>query len=406
MAKDDNDLAREGRLPNDPEEGAVEMKDPEAKPAPEPEKLQAIGDTFKDALDRSMRRLAKKEQPIPLPWPQLAEQFGGGLWPGVHVLVGSTGSGKTAWALQIAYHAAKLGFPVGYVGLELEAMQIALRLIGEAAGDRPGEKAIPWSSMYLGKADGHTLARAGKVAEEIRDLPYYVEFGSAGGWAASELEGLVTRMRAKYPEKTERKDDKDVPIPGSKPMLVVLDFLQIIGSETTDKRMELRERIGRAAYFARDVARRHNVAVILVSSAARAAYGALSGLASDAGFVNEGGHRRMKNPDALVGLGKESGEIEYSADSVTAAIKMSSEVDRKVVFATAKGRATGAGWTVLEFNGFRFKEPLDADSAAEEMIKMLKKAAAEETKPKKVGTAPETPKRLPPEQERNGGPSI
>lgn len=375
--KDDNDRAREGTLPKDPEEGAEEMPRPAEVRTPE---LRPLGDLFSDALLRAAARFEGKERPVPLPWPDMADQFGGGLWPGVHVLVSGTGAGKTAWSLQVALHAAKTGVPVAYVGLELEDMQIALRILAEETKQR-------WSNLYLGKASPDDMTAALEASKRLGTLPFYVEMGRPSGWPVSELGVLVEKMRAKHP-RTEGDHA---------PMLLVLDFLQIVGDETRDEGrpmgLDLRERIGRAAYFARHVARTHDVAVLLVSSAARDKYGILAGIAGEAGIKAEpqrrkvtpdkplgGGmveagreeleldkdkrpivRRTVAAPDMFVGLGKESGEIEYSADSVTAAIKTDfvGHNGSAVVFLTAKGRATGPSWTELRFNGYRFDEAPD-----------------------------------------------
>jgi hypothetical protein len=129
-------------------------------------------------------------------------------------------------------------------------------------------------------------------------------------------------------------------------------------------RQDLRERIGRAAYMARDVARRFGACVLLVSSVAREAYTKVNGLEAlelagldadmDGSTVVE---RFMRSPDSIVGLGKESGEIEYAADSVTVAVGLPREhraLYRPVVFATPKLRAGRPGWCALRFNGQRF----------------------------------------------------
>lgn len=331
--------------------------------------MRRIGQLLDDALARAERRRRGDEKPIPLPWPSMRTQFGGGLWPGVHVLVSATGSGKSTWALQLGLASASAGLPVAYIGLELDEMQIALRLLAEAGR-------VPWSPLYLGTATVEQIRCARDAKATIEALPLYVELGRPGGWPVSELAALVEQMRAAHPEPAGA---------GSLPMLVVLDFLQIVGDERDGEgrpaRLDLRERIGRAAYFARDVTRRFDVAVLLISSAARDKYGALGGetlkdvgLAIDCDKDAQGKvrwedgvpvvrSRRVLRPDLLVGLGKESGEIEFAADSVTAAIRSPLRADKNesssVLFITAKGRATGAAWTELRFNGHRFADAPD-----------------------------------------------
>ncbi len=318
-----------------------------------PPALVTLEEIIPDALVRAERRANGDEKPIPLPWPSLLPHFGGGLWSGVHFLNAGTGLGKTALGLQVALHGARAGFPAAYITLELEELQVALRLLGE-------EARVPWSKVYTGQAGPKYLESIRAVAPRLEGLPLHFVFSRPQGWPVSELGRVAEAMRAKYPEAKG---------PGSRPFLVVLDFLQIIGEETRDGRaLDLRERIGRAAYFARDVAVRLGAVVLVVSSIGRAQYDTdrlitSAGLDFDADEHGAPIRRRLRNPDVLVGTAKESGEIEFSADSVSMLLKVSETfvegqgVD--VIFATAKGRATGASWSPLRFTGFSYREPED-----------------------------------------------
>ena len=321
---------------------------PQDEGAPDLPRLDAL---IEPAIDRAERRTKGIERPVPLPWPMLSGHFGGGLWPGVHYVVSGTGIGKTALALQWALHAARADIPALYIGLELEPMQIALRVIGEAAG-------VPWSTLYTGQAGPALIKRARDAVPKMCGLPLHVVLARPQGWPSSDLPPLVAAMRAVYPEPDG---------PGSAPLLVVVDFLQIIGDEpdANGRSLDLRERIGRAAYRSRDVASHFSASVLVVSSAARDKYGQLGRVADDAGLVWDADdrgrpiRRRVVRPDALVGLGKESGEIEYSGDSVSVLARVPesdvSEGGCDVFFVTAKGRATGATWSPLHFTGHGYR---------------------------------------------------
>ena len=352
------DQAKEGTLQPHTTIGAEPLT-PSGEPFRE---LRPLGSFLGSALERAERRRTRKERPIPLPWESVAAQLGGGLWPGMHVLVSGTGVGKTTLALQAALHAAEHGTPVAYVGLELDDLQVALRLVGERAG-------VPWSKLYLGQGSDQEHAAAIHAMADLEKLPLYLETGKPGGWPASDLSKLVASMRAKHPEQVPDENGQLRDVPGSVPMLVVLDFLQIIGGEEGERR-DLRERIGAAAYEARDVARRFNCAVLLISSAARDKYGVLAGDITGAGLGSErrenGTRRRfIASPDTLIGLGKESGEIEYAADSVNVAVRMPAkgpDDSRLVVLATPKLRAGSPSWTVLRFSGTGFAEAGDEEA--------------------------------------------
>jgi hypothetical protein len=327
--------------------------------------LPTLDDLMGPALERAERRASGQEKPIPLAWPMLAEHFGGGVWPGVHFVISLTGLGKTTWALQQSLYSARLNVPVMYIGLELEPLQITLRLLAEEAG-------LAWSALYTGKAGPACFARAREAIPRLCGLPLHLEFARPQGWPVSELVGAAEALRSKYPEPSEA--------PGSRPMLIVLDYLQIVGAETdaSGRPLDLRERIGRASYVCRDVASRLNAGVLVVSSTARDKYGLLSEACGAAGLVcdeSEAGrpiNRRVLRPDALVGLGKESGEIEFSADSVSVMARVpGTERERgcDVLFVTAKGRATGATWSPLHFTGHRYVEADDGGSFTLEAMK-------------------------------------
>jgi hypothetical protein len=129
---------------------------------------------------------------------------------------------------------------------------------------------------------------------------------------------------------------------------VVLDFLQLVGPTVPGGRHEeLRERIGAAAYAGREVARRSGAVVLMLSSISRA--GALElGKHASAATLGTG------DPTELVGLGKESGDIEFSADSVMCLARepRSPGMHESLVWlALAKIRAGVPAWSLLRFNG-------------------------------------------------------
>ncbi len=317
-----------------------------------------LADILAASLARVDRRCSGVERPIALPWPVLADHFGGGFWPGLHILNSGTGVGKTQWALQVALCATKAGTPALYIGLELADLDLALRVLG-------GEAAVPWSHLWTGRAGPLYVARAHAAAPALADLPFHFEVARPFAFAVSDLRVVVEAFRAEYPEADG---------PGSRPLLVVVDFLQLVGDEprTPDtphqRSTELRERIGRASYALRDFASRLSIAVLAISSIARERYQLVNELHAAAKLAwdeDEDGcpvNRRILNVEAIVGAGKESGELEYSADSVTIMGKVPgtwSGHGCDVVIATAKGRATGATWSPLHFDGFTFTECTD-----------------------------------------------
>jgi replicative DNA helicase len=296
------------------------------------------------ALERMRRRRDKVEKPIPLPstWKKLTEALGGGIWPGLHVLTGGTGTGKSQWALQVSAHAATVGTPVLYVALELGETDTVARLFGSMLN-------VGWSGLYLGTDDGG-LQQAESRAAELAALPLHLDFGSPMGWDYRSLYDKAKAMRAAYPEKV---GDDGKPIKGSRPLLIMLDFLQLMsGPEEL-----LRERIGKAAYSGRAIARDFDAAVVLISGTARGNYAQLSGEGENK--VKPG----ASNAASLVGLSKESGEVEYAADTVLVLVAEPWPADgmpkegTHVWVAAAKVRAGSPSWTEMRFDGRHFAPP-------------------------------------------------
>lgn len=302
------------------------------------QRLVTLGELVTPALDRAARRRSGDELPVPVPFREWGESLGGGLWPGAHTLSSGTAVGKSQLSIQTGLGAAKAGVPVLYVGLELDQMQLALRALGEHIGMR-------WSGLYQGRCSEAELARARDAASGLDGLPFYVDFGDAHGWPASRLATFVARMRKDHPRG---------------PLLVVLDYLQLIGDEPGEfqRRPDLRERIGSAAYQARDVSRRYDASILLISSAARNHYGLLAGDFAQAGLATRKGRRIITHPHVLVGLGKESGEIEYSSDTSTVLLRWPAPLDNgesAIIVAVPKVRAGPESWSALTFGGGRFQ---------------------------------------------------
>ena len=326
--KDDNDRLKAGTLPRDHEADAVPMA-PEGMPP-------RLSDMMPDAVRRMLARQQGKEKAIPLPWETVADALGGGLWPGLHVLVGSTGAGKTAFCLQAALHAAQSGTPVLYIGLEAGDVEFVARCFGAL------DAGTFWSGLFYGKnAATPTIIETHRA--KLEALPFHVLLAPPNGWDHETLAPSVAMMRKTYPE--------------DRPILVVLDFLQIIGGREADRR----ERIGRAAYQCRGVAREYNAAVLVASSTSRTNY--------DTAEKKDGKAEKdiapgKGNPARYVGGGKEAGEIEYAADSVLVLLqepwpdgKRPLDGKTKYHLALAKVRAGQSAWRELSFDGRAFSEP-------------------------------------------------
>ncbi|MDP3278744.1 MAG: replicative DNA helicase [Deltaproteobacteria bacterium] len=274
-----------------------------------------VGSDLDELFNTATARASGRETAMSTPWPALDSMLGGtGLWPGMYVLVGSTGSGKSQWAVQIATHAARRGQRALYLALELSRRDLAARVFASVAG-------ISWSALLRGALNETELHRAISRAErEVRDLPLHTECGAPYGYG---IEALVSRAWA------------------LRPQLVVLDYLQLCAGKVGE---EPRVGVARVSYAARAIARDLGAVVIVLSSTARANYGEL---------VND----PAKDPADLVGMGKESGEIEYAADGVLVLAKGQPQDDpTRRVLVLAKNRYGHTGRIPLRWTGVSFED--------------------------------------------------
>ncbi len=352
--------------PDDPD--AVDVGSP-AVANPNRPALRRLSELTGDAWDRMDARARGEEGALPVPWSDLAAVLDphagpAALRPGVHVLVGGTGSGKTQLALGLALAAARAGHPVGYVGLELDPVGVVARLAALEWARRQSEKGrrptdlerwsvLDWPRRDAGREALHRVRDA--VADELNKLPLSLVFGDArssgAGFTANDFEGVAREVAAKGNRK--------------RPALVVLDFLQLLsGGEGPDDR-EIRTRIAGASYAANNAARAGGCAVLLVSATARDNY---KDLTMDL--------NKLSDVRRFVGTGKESGEIEYAATSVLVMASADGYPGDRLV-GVAKNRHGETGWAALPWDGsafYDFPGRLDGMKAAA--------AAGNPTKPK------------------------
>jgi replicative DNA helicase len=282
-----------------------------------------LGEMLCEVFEVFHDRAVGTRTPVCTPWPTVNTLLGGGLLPGVHFLIGGTGSGKTQWALQVALHTARAGRPVVYIGLELGPEDLTARVLGLQTG-------TPWSALFRG-TDSDTLGRAIHQGERaLRELPLWLEFAPPYGWQADRM---LTLARA------------------HRPALLVLDFLQVVAPQ--DPREDARARVGRVSYLARALGRDLGVAVLALCSTARGNYADFDVPVDEV------------KPSALLGSGKESGEIEYSADTVMVLGRGPMPTDgtsvREAWLSIEKQRAGCPGVAPLFFDGHRFESPQEPE---------------------------------------------
>lgn len=405
---DDTDRNKEGKLPKDPDEGTIpfdqfEAKYPKSKKAadftsppasgsedstsPPSSKSEDVEEDFDDSIGalrpQVMKRLRARragiEKQIKIPWPELEQATGGGLWAEeMLIIVANTASGKTQLALQLALHAARHGAPCLYIGLELKRLDSYARVLGLMSGEK-------WSRYYHGSKDANLEAADALYGPELEKLPFHMAFAPPRrGWRPADLAPRLARLRKLYPLDT---DANGKPIPGSRPILVVLDFLQLVGGEER----ELRERIGNAAYAFKATAEEFESAIILISSTARANYAVLAG-GKDPSTIG------TDDPTQYVGTGKESGDQEYACDYEWTLHK-APWVDGKppkdgtvihVGISKVRARSEGASdWVKLSFDGSQFKPYVKSPEAVQAEVEAAQAAKAKKIEDKTAAATKE-----------------
>jgi replicative DNA helicase len=335
------------------------------------EPRRAWSETVRAAFDVMHARADGRQRPIRTPWASLDSKLAGGWWPGLYTLASATGAGKTQWALQCAIHVARSfirehqeqmeecarhGLPppegperVAYIALELGDVELVARMLGLMAADAGvtaeelgARHPIRWSSLYFGKVPKALHGIADRFGAELESLPLHVETADAIGWSYMDLRAIALDYQ---------------------PRFLVLDYSQLVSPPAENRREELRQTIGNVAKVARDLARKRGMTILALSSTSRANYGTVDGASHD---PDAGGGKKNAAPplgegDAarLIGLGKESGEIEFTADVVLALARERNSdptAERPMWLAIAKGRGFPTGWVKMRFDGSRFTE--------------------------------------------------
>jgi replicative DNA helicase len=171
--------------------------------------------------------LNEPQYTVDLP-PELAglQKIWGPLYPGgVYVVAAPEGVGKSAFAEQIALHAAKSGYPVVDFTLELAAQVRVLRYLQHLGGADVGPQAYFQKTVNREKLS--------KLKSDLANLPLYIVSGTDD---IHSIIGTAERF-------TESQGAK----------VFVLDFVQsLVGGENTDQYTLITNAMKQIFRFARD----------------------------------------------------------------------------------------------------------------------------------------------------------
>lgn len=282
----------------------------------------------------------------------------GALGAGLHVVAGHTGGGKTALACEMARTAALAGHPVVYVSLELDAREIAARMIALQA-------ALPWAILAADRPlaqssleNGLAMARKRDAIDKLRE-----PLGAVYVWAPDpgpdDPAPHVAELRAFVREVWERH--------GNRVPLVVFDYLQAPGiyarDEEQERRLPIRERLGAVIMQLRHLSKAEaapvpdapawtGCPVLVLSTTARSN---VTGKEATPGMSGDDSDDiRWANLEDLKALPKEAGEIEAASVTAWALSLTRSEHDgpRRLTLRLAKARKLPDGqWLPLRFDG-------------------------------------------------------
>lgn len=274
-----------------------------------------IADLLTDALSVLDDRSRGLEPPIPVPWSALEGALEGGLRPGIHLLTGVPGSGRTQVALELAMCAAQAYVPTLFVGLSVGPQQLITRAVGLVSG-------TPWSTLWNGP-DPKVMEEARAHATALAGLPLSLQTASRGGWGADRVYDYAEAFAAAHE---------------TRPFLFVLDGVQLLAAPGNTPTIDRRQRVLRAIAEARAAVQNLGAVILMVSHTNhRHAVG-------DATPSHDG-----------LGRDPELRELEAAADTV---IPIVAE-EAGVALAVAKARATDAApgaWIHLRREGGRYVE--------------------------------------------------
>jgi len=222
--------------------------------------------------------------------------IGGGYSEGVHVLVGGTGLGKTAFALNVAQRSALRGRHVLILTYEMSAFELWSRLIAYALGVpatdlKRGIYRDPEHGTRLAAHEYLPASPAWATVQKIAQRLRIIEAGDA-----------LSQTISDFTLDTARDLAHEVKAHTGAPPLVIVDYIQRAPAPPSASK-EPRERVDHVvASLQVGLARGVGCPVLALSSISRAFYDQ---------------NRRSVRVEDLLRSAKESGGVEYTAATVT-----------------------------------------------------------------------------------------
>ena len=249
---------------------SAEQKIFEIRQGRESRGLQRIDEIIIDTYDRLQKlSSADRDQYLGIPTGfTMLDQITTGLNKTDLIFIAARpGMGKTAFALNIATHVAKLGKKVAIFNLEMSKDQLVGRILS-------GEARIPGNALRTGNLSGDDWNRLAEAAGYLSQAQIYID--DATGISPGEMKARLRRMK-----------DLD---------LVIIDYLQLM---TSGRRIDNRvQEVSEMTRALKVMAKELQVPVITLSQLSR------------------GPESRKDNHRPMLSDLRESGSIEQDADAV------------------------------------------------------------------------------------------
>lgn len=217
----------------------------------------------------------------------LDDLLGGGLMPGLIVLGGSPGLGKSTLALYIAEHVASEGTPVLYYSYEMSHLRIKSKLIAcRNFENHRSEKDRLFQAKELFNSE--MTGKWGQEKWESFEEAYQAVLKHAENLFIIDCNKREKRYSA---EEIAENVKRFINAKGKQP-LVIVDYLQILPSDNLKSARSERQTVDDNLDEMSALAEEMNIPIVLISSLSR------------------GNYKKPMQIDAF----KDSGGIEYSAD--------------------------------------------------------------------------------------------
>jgi len=226
-----------------------------------------------DAKNREEMKKQRKAIGLPTGIQEIDDLLGE-LQPGIHLLAAEPGAGKTTFALQVAIKAVETGYPALFISYEESLQTLALKAVCQRLNLNGGNFIL--KNYREGKGNIEELKQAQRGIN-LNKL-FFLEGNSR--LRVSTVKAKALQIMAKY--RAEK-------------ILIVVDYLQrwsAIQTPEDENRREYRHIVGDLVSELRELANRLNSPVLIISSQ----------------------NRQQQGSPSLTSF-KESGDIEYSADT-------------------------------------------------------------------------------------------